>query len=211
MIWRRWTWRGTTWRGIVRRSLAPRSVARRRWVAASGVLLAALAVAGYVVVPSLAHFAGGTSPTMPDDAHVAVPTFGERGSDVLAYQDGDTFTMTFPLVNDGWLPVTVRDVLLSDGPRPLVRVTSVTSHGTPLPVTVPAGETRRVELTVRFDNCRYYHEREMQVISGAVVDGSVFGRDLRTTAGFEHDLVVSSPMIASCPDRTLRRDDDVRR
>ncbi|WP_157362270.1 hypothetical protein [Haloechinothrix halophila] len=186
-------------------------MARRRWVAASGVLLAALAVAGYVVVPSLAHFAGGTSPTMPDDAHVAVPTFGERGSDVLAYQDGDTFTMTFPLVNDGWLPVTVRDVLLSDGPRPLVRVTSVTSHGTPLPVTVPAGETRRVELTVRFDNCRYYHEREMQVISGAVVDGSVFGRDLRTTAGFEHDLVVSSPMIASCPDRTLRRDDDVRR
>ncbi|MPY98292.1 MAG: hypothetical protein GEU97_09895 [Actinophytocola sp.] len=199
-------WRRPIWHRIIRR--------RARWrrrVATSGLMLAALAGATYVALPSLAHFAGGTSPTMPDDAHVAVPAFGERGSDVLAYEHGTTFTMTFPLVNDGWLPVTVRDVRLSDEPRPLAGVTSVTSDGATLPVTVPAGETRRVALTVRFDNCRYYHEREMQVISGAVVDGSVFGRNLRTTAGFQLDLVVSSPMIASCPDRTLRRDDDVRR
>ncbi len=199
-------WRRPIWHRILRR--------RARWrrrVAASGLLLAALAAAAYVALPSLAHFAGGTSPTMPDDAHVPVPTFGERGSDVLAYEHGTTFTMTFPLVNDGWVPVTVRDVRLSDEARPLAEVTSVTSDDAALPVTVPAGETRRVVLTVRFDNCRYYHERELQVISGVVVDGSVLGRDLRTTAGFQHDLVVSSPMVASCPDRTLRRDDDVRR
>ena len=181
-----------------------------RWVAAGGALLAALAVSGYLALPSLARFAGGIEPVLPASAHVSLPTFGERGTDLLAYRYGESFTMTLPLVNDGLVPVTVTDVRLTDEPRPLAEVTAVTADDTALPVTVTAGETRRVELTVRFGNCRYYTERETQEYSGAVVDGSVFGRGMRLTAGFRHELVAASPMIASCPERTLRRDDDVR-
>jgi hypothetical protein len=42
------------------------------------------------------------------------------------------------------------------------------------------------------------------------VDGRIFGESFSRTVPFERDLVVRSPMIVGCPDRTLDPDDDVR-
>jgi hypothetical protein len=182
----------------------------RRSAPAVAAVAVALGVSGYLAAPSLVWFADGIAPVVPDDAAVSVPSYGERGSEILGYQHAQIVTVTFPLTNEGILPVTVTDVRLTDEPRPLVDVTMVSGNGRRLPAVVFAGETIRIELRARFDHCRYYHEREMQTLSGAVVHGRTLGRVARGHAEFNRPFIVHSPMIVGCPDRTLRRDDDVR-
>ena len=72
-------------------------------------------------------------------------------------------------------------------------------------------ETAIVAVTARYANCRYYHERELQTLAAATVETSALGVHATRTVPFDHPLVVPSPMIVECPDRTLVRDDDVRR
>lgn len=181
----------------------------RRWLVLGG--MASLLIGAYLLAPSLARFDADTPPRFSAAAAVTVPSYGERGTQILAYAYGEQFTITVPIANRGVVPVTVTELRLTEKPRPLVETASVTVDGDRLPATLWPGETAVVELRARFDNCRYYHEREMQTMPGAVVSGHVLGRPVTAIAEFDRDLVVASPMIVGCPDRTLVRGDDIRR
>lgn len=181
----------------------------RRWLVLGGV--ASLLIGAYLLAPSAARLDAGAPPRFSAGAAVTVPSYGDRGTHILAYTYGEAFTVAVPIVNRGVVPVTITEIRLAEQARPLVETASVTVDGGRLPLTLWPGETAAVELRARFDNCRFYHEREMQTMRGAVVSGHVLGRPVTTTAEFDHDLVATSPMIVGCPDRTLVRGDDVRR
>lgn len=180
-----------------------------RWFVLGAVLL--LVIGGYFAAPHLVWLTAGAPPSFSAGAVVTVPSYGERGTHILAYEYGKEFTVRVPIRNSGIVPMTVTDVALTEQPRPLAETVAVTVAGERLPLTLWPGDTMRVELRVRFGNCRYYHEREMQNMSGAVVTGHVLGASAVATARFGHDLVAHSPMIIGCPDRTLVRGDDLRR
>ncbi len=68
-------------------------------------------------------------------------------------------------------------------------------------------------VTARYGNCRYYHEREVQLyLRRSTIGGEVLGvgRDTAAVALDQPAWWSTSPMIVDCPDRTLNRDDDVR-
>ncbi len=147
----------------------------------------------------------------PDAEAISLPGF-DGGAHVAAYEHGGTVSFSFPLRNAGLLGVTVTGVRLDeDDPYPLVTIEHVTVDGDDLPARVGRGHTARVDVTARYDNCRYYHERELELLAGATVDASVLGMGITRDVSFDHPLVVRSPMIVDCPDRTLTRDDDPRR
>lgn len=181
----------------------------RRWLVLLGVVVALLGA--YLATPHLVRLEADAAPRFSPGAAVTVPSYGERGTHILAYRYGEEFTIGVPVTNSGVVPVEVTEIRLTDEPRPLVETTSVRAEGSPLPTTLWPGETVRIELRARFDNCRYYHEREMQTMPGLVVDGRVLGLPATASARLDHDLVAHSPMIIGCPDRTLVRGDDRRR
>jgi hypothetical protein len=185
----------------------PHPVRRRsRWRVAVVVLVAGL-LGGLLGAPYLIRLEAGGPPRFSPGAAVTVPAYG---SHILAYSYGAEFTVDVRLVNRGILPLTITRIRLTDEPRPLVETTSVHVDGQRLPMTLWPGESADVALRARFANCRYYHERELQTMPGALVDGHLLGRPVTQIAAFDHDLVVHSPMIVGCPNRTLARDDDIR-
>jgi hypothetical protein len=62
-----------------------------------------------------------------------------------------------------------------------------------------------------FANCRYYNERNIDLRSQIRVDYRILGIPSSQTVEFDKDLLVKSPMIVSCPERTVNREDDRRR
>jgi hypothetical protein len=174
----------------------------------SGLLLAAATVAATLVSVQL----GGTAAVQfgGDAQVVTLAAFGDRGSHILDYSHGHVVTLSFPLTNTGRLPLTVRAVRLGDGPVSLLEPEHVVVGTKSLPARLAPGESASVVVTAREDNCRYFHEREIELFRAALVDIDVFGVDLTRRVAFDHDIVVHSPMIVGCPDRTLDRSDDVR-
>lgn len=181
----------------------------RRWSRWRVAVVAgvALLLGGLLAAPYLIRLEAGGPPRFSPGAAVTVPAYGTH---ILAYSYGAEFTVDVPLVNRGILPMTITRIRLTDEPLPLAETTSVQVDGQPLPLTLWPGESASVALRARFANCRFYHEREMQTMPGALVDGHLLGRPVTQTADFDHDLVVHSPMIVGCPNRTLTRDDDIR-
>ena len=117
-----------------------------------------------------------------------VTTFGVPGSRILSYRHDSDVTMTVP-----WDGPQVVGARLGDGQVHLATVTDVT----------PARGA--VEVTLHLDNCRYFHERAIDMFSGltlGLADGGT------AVVRFDRPLFVKSPMLASCPDRTLDRQDD---
>lgn len=167
-------------------------------------------VAGYVALPHAARFEDGGAPRIDGPDRLVVEKFGDRGTHFVRYTHGQRFTVSVPVTNDGPVPVSVTDVRLTDEVSPLVETRSVTVAGGSLPFTIGPGDTVMVELATEFGNCRYYHERAVQTMPGAIVRGSVLGRPFREIARFDHPLAVHSQVILRCPDRTLIRGDDVR-
>lgn len=184
---------------------------RRRgvWAVALIVVLAAV-LGGYLAQPRLVRFAPNVTPAISGPERLVVEEFGEDGTQFVRYTHGQEFVVTVPLTNNAPLPITVSDIRLADEIRPLVTTRSVSVDGGGLPVSLAPGETASVELTARFGNCRYYHERAVQTMPGALVRGSVLGREFRKLARFDHPLAVHSQVILRCPDRTLVRGDDIR-
>lgn len=174
---------------------------RGRWLLVGPAAMLAVA---YSALPLLTRLDEAAVAKFSPGAAVTVPGFEAAGAHILIYEHGKRLTVTVPVANSGPLPVTIIDVRLSDDARPLVR----TEAAERLPVTLWPGRTAEVELTARFGNCRYYHERQLQTYPGVVVSGHVLGRPMRETVGFDRQLLVHSPMIVGCPDRTLVRDDD---
>lgn len=183
---------------------------RRRVVIWAGAAVVALALVGL----SLVRTTGFDGPVelrfAPDAEAVTLPAF-EGGTHVLRYRHGDTVSFSFPLRNRGLLPLTITEVRIEEDRWSLVHVDDVRVGSEPLPVRLGAGDTATVEVTARYGNCRYYHERELQSLDAVSVEASTLGVHRTRRVPLDHPLVIPSPMIVDCPDRTLVRDDDVRR
>jgi hypothetical protein len=156
--------------------------------------------------PASASLAAGTSRFAPETAAVTVPGYGPRGTHVVDYRHGAPVEVVVPLRNDGPLPLRVTSVTAAGREvLPLLRL-----DGADLPVTVPAGGTAEVVLRGVLGNCAYYHERQVQNVDGVQVEAQVLGRSTTRQVPLDRPLLVHSPMIVSCPDRTLTRNDDRR-
>jgi hypothetical protein len=186
--------------------------ARRRariamWAAGATALIGTTVVAGAASVrldtTGAVDFSGGAEV-------VTLPQFGEGGSHILNYAHGQVVTLSFPLTNTGRLPVTVTAVRLGGGRISLLQPEQIVVGAHRLPARLAAGESTSVTVTARQGNCRYFHEREIELFPAALVDVDVLGVNLTRRVAFDHQIVVHSPMIVGCPDRTLDRSDDSR-
>lgn len=160
-------------------------------VAAAAVLaLAAATVASLLAGPQR------VTPTFPGTSDVmesewgSVEEFGVPGSRILGYRHDTTVEMRLP-----WSGGPVVAARLGTDPVHLLTVTDVARDGDEL------------VLGVARDNCAWFHERAVDMFRGVTVVGADGGT---TEVLFDRPLFVKSPMLASCPDRTLDRQDDVR-
>lgn len=188
--------------------LAPRPVRRRSrlpLLLAALLVLAGLAGSVLLSAPRAASFAPLT-PSVSGAPFVTIPEYGAGGAHVLGYDDGAAVELTVPLRNTGRLPVTVTSVALDAGVAPLL----VLGPGSALPVRIGPGDTADVVVVGRLTNCRYFHEREMQTLTGLQVGLRVLGRPGSLAVPFDRPLLVKSPMIVGCPDRKLNRQADNR-
>jgi hypothetical protein len=174
-------------------------------------LLAALAVVtgltGSLLMsaPRAASFAP-LLPRVTGAPFVTIPEYGPAGAHVLGYEDGARVALTLPLRNTGRLPVTVTSVAVDAGVAPLL----VLGAGAGLPVRLGPGASAEVVVAGRLTNCRFFHEREMQTLTGLRLGIRVLGRHGMHDVPFDRPVLVKSPMIVGCPDRKLNRQADNR-
>lgn len=159
--------------------------------------------AGWAMLPLTVDVGQDVDPGLPVDAGLLVPEYGATGAYGLHYRHHDAVTLTVPLRNEGPLPLRVSDAGLDVGRFPLLVQT-----GDNLPLTIGPWSDGDLELTFRFDNCRYYHERSAATWDRVLVEGSTLGRRFEEEVRFAYPVVLHGQVILDCPDRTLRRDDD---
>ncbi len=116
--------------------------------------------------------------------------YGAAGSYVLAYEHDDRTTMVLP-----WSGGDVVGARLGDDEHNLLTVEGIAQDGGTLLV------------DVLVTNCRYFHERAIDIYTGITLTLDDGGTQV---VPFDRPLLVKSPMLASCPDRTLDRGDDAR-
>jgi hypothetical protein len=175
------------------------ALARYAAVGAAGLAL------GWAALPLGVHLDQEVSPQLPVDAGLLVPEYGEVGTFALHYRHQEEVTITVPVSNEGPLPLRLSDADLDSAPLPLL--VPVDDN---LPLRVGPWSEAEVELTLRFDNCRHYHERSAETWDHLDVAGSVLGREFERELSFAVPLAVHGQVINTCPDRTLTRGDDVR-
>lgn len=192
-----------------RASEQPGEGAARRWLRralfASGLVLLVVGALG-TAAPLLVRFERPVTPSISGAENATVPGFDGVGAHVVGYEHHGYVDVVVPLVNEGPLPVLVTGVELTQEPSPLV-----TTVETDLPGMLAPGERGAVVIRGRFDNCRYYHERELQSYEAVTVRSRVAGiAPASTVLPLDLPVLVHSPMVVDCPDRTLDRGDDVR-
>lgn len=138
---------------------------------------------------------------------VTIPELGVRGASILGYRDGAEVQLTLPVRNAGRLPVTVTSLALGGGPAPLLAVRSVQG----LPLSLRPGASGLLTVTAVLGNCRYYTQRERQLVDRVELGIRSLGRSGQRQVAFDQPLMVISPTIVDCPGRTLNRDADTRR
>lgn len=187
--------------------------ARRRGgvlLAAVVALLGAAATALLLWAPSSVELTAGRTAFSGEAEVVGVPGYGQRGTDAVHYLDGATLHITVPVRNDGPLPVTVEDVTTGAGVLPLLDVRAVEG----LPLRLGAGEQGDVVLRAVLTNCERYNERQVQNVDAvqlSVQPALPLSAERSVSVPLDRPLLVHSPMIVGCPDRTLDRNDDLRR
>jgi hypothetical protein len=184
----------------------PAARGRGRTVVAALLLLIGVLWSFALWVPATVDLSAGSTSFRGAAQVVTVPAYGARGTHVIDYRHGAQVEVVVPLRNDGPLPVTVRSVTADAGVLPLLAL----STGDALPVVVAPGEQREVVLRGVLGNCAHYHERQVQNLDGVQVAVEVLGRDATREVALDRPLLVHSPMIVGCPDRTLTRNDDAR-
>jgi hypothetical protein len=170
------------------------------------LVLTGVVASTVLAAPRAASFAE-ISPAATGAPYVTVPEYGVRGARVLGYVDGATVRISLPVHNTGRLPVTLTGVGLDGGLAPLLAVQSVDG----LPRTVLPGRSTTVQLTALLANCRFFHEREIQVYDAVRVEFRSLGRYGVETIRFDRPVLVRSPPLPSCPDRKLDRQANDRR
>ncbi|RHW27447.1 hypothetical protein D0Z08_09900 [Nocardioides immobilis] len=168
------------------------------------VAVVVLAIA-WALLPFAVGLGQDVEPELPVDAGLFVPEYGADGTYALHYRHHEEVTVTVPIRNRGPLPLRIDRADLESAPLPLL-----VAVGDNLPVDVGPWDTADVELTVRFDNCRHYHERSADTWDQMLVEGSVLGRGFDTEVALAYPLALHGQIINTCPDRTLTRGDDVR-
>lgn len=147
---------------------------------------------------------------------VTVEEFDETGAHILRYVDGDYVSYAFTVRNTGPVGVTVTGVgLPEERERRLLQPVAAGVADAPspeaadmepfAPFSLPAGQEQRIVIQARFDNCEYYTERAIEVVDGQAIDFRVAGVPRTATVPFERDLLVRSPVIKGCEERTLDR------
>ncbi|WP_322937185.1 hypothetical protein [Nocardioides bizhenqiangii] len=174
-------------------------LARYAAVGVTGVAL------GWALLPFGVRVDQTVTPDLPVDAGLLVPGYGDEGTYALDYRHHEEVTVRLPVSNDGPLPIRVTDADLDSEPLPLL---ATVDDNLPLRVG-PWGEAQ-LELTLRFDNCRHYHERSADTWDHLDLAGSVLGREFERELALEYPLALHGQIINNCPDRTLTRGDDVR-
>jgi hypothetical protein len=168
-------------------------------LASAGVAL--MVVAALAAAPRMVRIDPVTPAFSGSAPQVTLPTYGLQGMHVVGYEHGATTRMTLPISNGGVLPLTVTSVSLGGGVAPLLELREVVG----LPLDVPAGETRSFEVVAQLGNCKFFHEREVQNYPSLEVGFTVLGQAGTRTVPYDRPLMVHSPMIVGCPDRTLDR------
>lgn len=160
----------------------------------------AAAMPSHVTAFTLAELRlGGQTPV------TTLASYGARGTDVVTYQHGASLTMVADVRNDGPLAATVTGLDLGGERLPLLSVRSGVADTELAP-----GQSRRFEVRLQLDNCRYYHEREVSTYDNLRVHFRVVGGTGTRLVRLARPLVVHSPMIVGCPDRKLDRTADNR-
>lgn len=181
---------------------------RRRALPALAALLVLAGLAGTLALlsPRLVSLSVAR-PIATGAPFVTIPELGVRGAGILGYRDGAEVQLTLPVRNAGRLPVTVTSLALGGGPAPLLAVRSVQG----LPLSLRPGASGLLTVTAVLGNCRYYTQRERQLVDGVELGIRSLGRSDRRQVAFDRPLMVISPTIVDCPGRTLHRDADTRR
>ena len=175
----------------------------RRRTALGGVAAAAVLLGGGAVsaAPSTVGFASVAPAFAPGQVpSQTLPSYGVRGMHVVGYVHEARADVTLPVRNTGPLPVTVTSVELA-GVAPLLALEEVRG----LPLTLGPGQSADLAATARLANCRFTHERELEIHESLRVGFRVLGADGVREVPFDRPVMVHSPMIVGCPERKLDR------
>lgn len=145
-----------------------------------------------------------------------VNEIGDAGAHILKYSDGGYVTYAFTIRNTGPVGVTVTGVALPDisERRMLQPVTAGLADGssadaaemkTFAPFQLAPGEQQRIIVQARMDNCEYYTERAIETVDTQGVTFRTAGISRTASLALEQPLLVRSPTIQRCPERTLDR------
>jgi len=159
----------------------------------------------WAVLPATVRLGQAVEPELPVEAGLLVRAYGETGTYGLRYRHEETVTITVPVRNGGPLPMRIDEAGLGTSSLPLL-----VPADDNLPVEIGPWETADLQLTLRFDNCRYYHERAVDTWDEVLVEGSVLGRGFDDEVTLAYPLALHAQVITNCPDRTLVRGDDIR-
>lgn len=175
---------------------------RSRLVTAAVLVLIAVT---WLLLPLTVRLGQQVEPQVPVEGGLFVPQYGETGTYGLHYRHHEEITIDIPVRNGGPLPLLLDKASLGEAPLPLL-----TRVGDNLPIEVGPWGDATLELTFRFDNCRYYHERSVDTWDRVNVGGSVLWRRFDDVVSLAYPLALHGQVIGNCPDRTLVRGDDVR-
>ena len=188
-------------------------------VAVGAAVVIALLVGGALRYQPLAQ--AGDLETGGDMQVVTVEEFDGVGAHILRYMDGEYVSYAFTVRNTGPVGITVTGIGLPEERERLLlqpvtaglagdQSAEVADMESFEPFALPAGAQRRLVIQARFDNCEYYSERAVDNIDSQVLQFRIAGIPRTAAIPFERDLVVRSPTINRCEDRTLDRSDHLR-
>ena len=198
---------------------APRRMTARRLLVVALVLVLGAAAAALLRYQPLRQ--SGDLGLSGDMDVVTVEEFNETGAHILRYVDGGYVSYAVTLHNTGPLPVTVTGVALpAEQDRRLLQpvAAGLAADGSPEagdmatfePVSLAPGEEQQVVIQARFDNCEYYTERAIEVLDEQAITFRIAGIPRTATVSFDRALLVRSPTINRCEDRTLDRSENRR-
>ena len=184
-----------------------------RWTARAWALVAYLVV--LATVAAIVLFALRYQPLSA--ANLASESVASYGSNTVrvGYEDGETFSFGFLLVNDGQLPVKIQSIQVAGQRQLLVPVGLETAakryagslgEGDPslekfLPFTLTGADRRWIVVRTRFANCDRFAAGASETYTRFQVTYSVLGLTKHAWVRLPRGIRVDSPPNADCPTR----------